>query len=107
VLLGLRSLAPVYLLLAVGLEFAATLGAAVLIFTLPLVLFLFVVASGTDYNILMSARLREEPRDRVSARKATAWVRGFKMPVHAAARWYSWITPPSRSQRLISPPLGG
>jgi hypothetical protein len=34
-------------------------------------------------------------------------VRGFKMPVHAAARWYSWISPPSRSRRLISPPLGG
>jgi putative drug exporter of the RND superfamily len=29
-------------------------------FTLPLVLFLFVVALGTDYNILMTARLREE-----------------------------------------------
>ncbi len=34
-------------------------------------------------------------------------LRGFKMPVHAAARWYSWISPPSRSRRLISPPLGG
>ena len=68
----LRSLvAPLYLLAAVALEFAATLGAAVLVvqelggqagvtFTLPLVLFLFVVALGTDYNILMTARLREE-----------------------------------------------
>jgi hypothetical protein len=28
-------------------------------------------------------------------------VRGFKMPVHAAARWYSWMSPPSRSRRLI------
>ena len=63
--------APVYLLGAVGLEFAATLGAAVVVFqhagsqsglafTLPLVLFLFVVAIGTDYNMLMSDRLREE-----------------------------------------------
>jgi MFS family permease len=34
-------------------------------------------------------------------------VRGFKMSVHAAARWYSWINPPSRSRRLISPRLGG
>jgi hypothetical protein len=34
-------------------------------------------------------------------------LRGFKMSVHAAARWYSWISPPSRSRRLISPPLGG
>jgi RND superfamily putative drug exporter len=68
----LRSVvAPLYLLLAVALEFAATLGASVLVvqqlggetgvaFTLPLVLFLFVVALGTDYNILMTARLREE-----------------------------------------------
>jgi RND superfamily putative drug exporter len=31
-------------------------------FTLPLVLFLFVVALGTDYNMLVSARLREELR---------------------------------------------
>jgi putative drug exporter of the RND superfamily len=80
----LRSLvAPVYLLLAVGLEFAATLGAAVLvyqhglnhegvIFTLPLVLFLFVVAIGTDYNILISARLREELQAGASRREATA-----------------------------------
>jgi RND superfamily putative drug exporter len=63
--------APLYLLAAVALEFAATLGASVLVvqelggqdgvaFTLPLVLFLFVVALGTDYNILMTARLREE-----------------------------------------------
>ena len=68
----LRSVvAPLYLLAAVALEFAATLGASVLVvqelggqdgvaFTLPLVLFLFVVALGTDYNILMTARLREE-----------------------------------------------
>jgi putative drug exporter of the RND superfamily len=68
----LRSaVAPLYLLAAVVLEFAATLGATVLAFqtlggrpglafTLPLVMFLFVVALGTDYNILMTARLREE-----------------------------------------------
>ena len=83
-ILMLRSVvAPMYLLLAVGLEFAATLGAAVLVFqhgmhhngvvfTLPLVLFLFVVAIGTDYNILMSARLREEREHGVTAREATA-----------------------------------
>ncbi|WP_328960056.1 MMPL family transporter [Streptomyces virginiae] len=68
----LRSLlAPVILLASVGLGFAATLGASTLVFqhaldrpgvdfTLPLVLFLFVVALGTDYNILMSDRIREE-----------------------------------------------
>ena len=28
-------------------------------------------------------------------------LRGFKTPVHAAARWYSWMSPPSRSRRSI------
>ncbi|MET8546143.1 MMPL family transporter, partial [Kitasatospora sp. NPDC004799] len=71
-LLLLRSLlAPLALMLSVGLGFAATLGAATLLFqhglgepgvsfTLPLVLFLFVVALGTDYNILVTDRIREE-----------------------------------------------
>ncbi|HKE52133.1 MAG TPA: MMPL family transporter, partial [Actinomycetes bacterium] len=70
----LRSLvAPLYLLLAVGFGFLATLGATVLVFQgigdavglafgLPIILYLFVVAIGTDYNILMIARLREEAR---------------------------------------------
>ncbi|UFS95360.1 MMPL family transporter [Nocardia huaxiensis] len=71
----LRSLvAPWYLMASVFLGFAATLGAAVLvfqqiqgnsglIFTLPLIMYLFVVALGTDYNILMVARLREEAQE--------------------------------------------
>ncbi len=70
----LRSLvAPWYLMVSVGLGFAATLGATVvliqhikgdsgLIFLLPIYIYLFVVALGTDYNILMVARLREEAR---------------------------------------------
>ncbi|WP_448331289.1 MMPL family transporter [Streptomyces sp. DSM 41534] len=76
VILGLllRSVvAPLYLMLAVGLGFAATLGSTVwlfqdvrgengLLFMLPIVVYLFVVAIGTDYNILMVARLREEVR---------------------------------------------
>lgn len=74
VILGLllRSVvAPWYLMLAVGLGFGATLGSTVwlfqdirgeqgLLFTLPVIVYLFVVAIGTDYNILMVARLREE-----------------------------------------------
>jgi RND superfamily putative drug exporter len=68
----LRSLvAPVYLMVAVVLGFFSTLGATVLVFQgigdrpglsfmLPTILYLFVVAIGTDYNILMIARLREE-----------------------------------------------
>ncbi|WP_406012870.1 MMPL family transporter [Streptomyces sp. NBC_00984] len=76
VILGLllRSVvAPWYLMLAVGLGFGATLGSTVwlfqdirgeqgLLFTLPVIVYLFVVAIGTDYNILMAARLREETR---------------------------------------------
>jgi RND superfamily putative drug exporter len=68
----MRSLvAPIYLMLAVMGGYAASLGAAVFIFQglggepgvlflLPILVYLFVVAIGTDYNILMIARLREE-----------------------------------------------
>ncbi|MER5729801.1 MMPL family transporter [Streptomyces sp. NPDC002138] len=80
----LRSLiAPVILMVSVGLGFAATLGASALVFqhlldkpgvafTLPLVLFLFVVALGTDYNILISDRIREEMERPGPARAAVA-----------------------------------
>jgi len=93
----LRSVvAPAYLLAAVGLEFAATLGATVLVFqhaagqpgvafTLPLVLFLFVVAIGTDYNMLMSDRLREEFAAGATPRQAVAnAVRLAAPPITAA-----------------------
>jgi RND superfamily putative drug exporter len=95
--LTLRSVvAPLFLLAAVALEFAATLGAAVLVFqtlggasgvafTLPLVLFLFVVALGTDYNILMTARLREEMLAGASAREAVANAVRHVAPAIAAA----------------------
>lgn len=68
----LRSVvAPLYLLAAVDLGFTSTLGATVAVFqglagyvgldfSLPIIMYLFVVAIGTDYNILMMARLREE-----------------------------------------------
>ena len=68
----LRSVvAPWYLMASVGLGFGATLGASVLVFQhlrgqaglvflLPVYMYLFVVALGTDYNILMIARLREQ-----------------------------------------------
>lgn len=93
----LRSaIAPLYLLGAVVLEFAATLGAAVLIFQhvggqsgvafiLPLTLFLFVVALGTDYNILMTARLREELRSGKPVRDAVADAVRHVAPAIAAA----------------------
>ncbi|GGW75238.1 MMPL family transporter [Streptomyces xantholiticus] len=76
IILGLllrSAVAPWYLMLSVGLGFGATLGSTVwlfqnikgeegLLFTLPVIVYLFVVAIGTDYNILMVARLREEIR---------------------------------------------
>jgi RND superfamily putative drug exporter len=80
----LRSVvAPIYLVVAVLLNFAATLGATVYLFQgvqgkpgvtfqLPIILYLFVVAIGTDYNILMIARLREEAREGKEPRDAAA-----------------------------------
>jgi RND superfamily putative drug exporter len=93
----LRSVvAPLYLLVAVVLEFAATLGATELAFQqiggnagvsflLPLVLFLFVVALGTDYNILMTARLREEMLAGRSTREAVAQAVRHVAPAIGAA----------------------
>jgi RND superfamily putative drug exporter len=80
----LRALvAPIYLVVAVLLGFTATLGATVgvfqyagskegLIFQLPIIVYLFVLAIGTDYNILMIARLREEAREGHEPRQAAA-----------------------------------
>ncbi|MFD8203042.1 MMPL family transporter [Streptomyces sp. NPDC059701] len=93
----LRSLAaPVVLMLAVGLCFAATFGASTLVFqhiggeagvtfVLPLVLFLFVVALGTDYNILISDRLREEMAYGGPARAAVARAVRHTAPAVATA----------------------
>ncbi|MDR7086988.1 RND superfamily putative drug exporter [Aeromicrobium panaciterrae] len=93
----LRSLvAPWYLMASVGLGFGATLGAAVLlfqniqgqdglIFMLPIYIYLFVVALGTDYNILMIARLREESRQGKGSREAAAQAVRHAGPTVAAA----------------------
>jgi RND superfamily putative drug exporter len=43
-----------------------------LAFSIPIVLYLFVTAIGTDYNILVTARLREELRDGRPPREAAA-----------------------------------
>ncbi|HMD44577.1 MAG TPA: MMPL family transporter [Acidimicrobiales bacterium] len=68
----LRSLiAPIYLVLSVALSYLASLGLAVLIFvvfghqlginfTLPFFMFVFIMALGEDYNILVMTRIREE-----------------------------------------------
>jgi RND superfamily putative drug exporter len=93
----LRSLAaPVVLMLAIGLCFAATFGASALVFqhiggevgvtfVLPLVLFLFVVALGTDYNILISDRLREEMAHGGPVRAAVARAVRHTAPAVATA----------------------
>src|SRR4051794_41016702 len=93
----LRSLvAPLYLMASVGLGFAATLGATSLlfqnilghsglIFILPIYVYLFVVALGTDYNILMIARLREEAQEGLPPREAAAEAIKHAGPTIAAA----------------------
>jgi putative drug exporter of the RND superfamily len=93
----LRSLvAPLYLMAAVGLGFGATLGATALVFQdlkgdpgllflLPIYVYLFVVALGTDYNILMIARLREEAREGLEPRPAAAEAVKHAGPTIAAA----------------------
>ncbi|MFF9901508.1 MMPL family transporter [Streptomyces longispororuber] len=93
----LRSaVAPVYLMVSVALGFGATLGASVLLFQeiqgqagltffLPVIMYLFVVAIGTDYNILMVARLREEAKEGLGPREATAKSIQHAGPTVAAA----------------------
>jgi RND superfamily putative drug exporter len=70
--LVLRSLvAPIYLVLSVALSYFASLGISVLIFmhikgdsglnfVLPFLMFVFLMALGSDYNILVMSRIREE-----------------------------------------------
>ena len=85
VLLGLvmRSLvAPIYLIVSVGLSYLASLGLAVLLFgrngmtfILPFLMFLFLLALGEDYNILVMTRIREEAKHlplREAVRRAMA-----------------------------------
>jgi len=63
--------APLYLILSVLLSYGAALGLAAIIFVhiagasginfvLPFLLFVFLMALGEDYNIVMMARIREE-----------------------------------------------
>ncbi len=72
--LVLRSLvAPLYLIASVALSYFAALGLAVLLFIgiggesglvffLPFLMFIFLLALGEDYNILVMTRIREEAR---------------------------------------------
>jgi len=79
----LRSLvAPVYLIISVVLSYLASLGVSVLIFMeighasgltfiLPFLMFVFLLALGEDYNILVMTRIREEAHG-LPLRKAVA-----------------------------------
>jgi RND superfamily putative drug exporter len=74
--LVLRSaVAPLYLILSVGLSYLAALGLSTLLFidiggsggitfVLPFLMFIFLLALGEDYNILVMTRIREETRRR-------------------------------------------
>jgi RND superfamily putative drug exporter len=72
--LVMRSLvAPLYLIASVGISYFAALGLSVLLFVdlggqsgltffLPFLMFIFLLALGEDYNILVMTRIREEAR---------------------------------------------
>jgi RND superfamily putative drug exporter len=71
----LRSLvAPLYLIVSVALSYLASLGLATIVFIdiggdggisfiLPFLMFIFLLALGEDYNILVMTRIREEARE--------------------------------------------
>ena len=65
--------APLYLIASVGISYLAALGLSVLLFIdiggaagltfiLPFLMFIFLLALGEDYNILVMTRIREEAR---------------------------------------------
>jgi RND superfamily putative drug exporter len=81
--LVLRSLiAPLYLIASVGISYLAALGLSViffikighsggLVFFMPFLMFIFLLALGEDYNILVMTRIREEAH-RLPLRQAVA-----------------------------------
>jgi len=81
--LVMRSLvAPLYLIVSVGLSYLAALGLSVLVFIkiagdgglvffLPFLMFVFLLALGEDYNILVMSRIREEAQ-RLPLREAVS-----------------------------------
>ena len=88
--LVMRSLiAPLYLIASVALSYFAALGLAVIVFIeignsggitfiLPFLLFIFLLALGEDYNILVMTRIREEAhrlplREAVSRALSVTW----------------------------------
>ncbi len=94
--LVLRSLiAPLYLILSVVLSYLASLGLSVLffqifsgesgiVFLLPFLMFIFLLALGEDYNILVMTRIREEAT-RMSLRDAVVKAVGATGPTVTSA----------------------
>ena len=94
--LVLRSLiAPIYLILSVVLSYLASLGISVLvfqliggeggvIFLLPFLMFIFLLALGEDYNILVMTRIREEA-GRMPLRQAVIKAVGVTGPTVTSA----------------------
>ena len=94
--LVLRSLiAPLYLILSVVLSYLAALGLATLIFIdlagqsgiifiLPFLMFVFLLALGEDYNILVMTRIREEA-SRLPLREAVVRAVGRTGPTVTSA----------------------
>jgi len=84
----MRSLvAPLYLIASVALSYFAALGLAVIVFIeiggssgitfiLPFLLFIFLLALGEDYNILVMSRIREEAH-RLPLREAVTRAIGY------------------------------
>ena len=78
----LRALAgAAYLLIGILLTYVATLGVVAYVFisglgydgldfSIPIIVYIFVIAVGTDYNILMATRLREEFQQGVEPHEA-------------------------------------
>jgi RND superfamily putative drug exporter len=113
-LLMLRALlAPLYLMATVIAGFAASLGATVLVFQhilghaginfeVPIIVYLFVASIGTDYNILIISRLREEMEHGAGSREAARIAVRNAGPAVAAA---GLILATSFALLMISPLL--
>lgn len=94
--LVMRSLiAPLYLIVSVGLSYLAALGFCVLVFQdglgdqgltfiLPFLMFLFLLALGEDYNILVMTRIREEAHHRPLIDAVTTAVRATGTTITSA-----------------------
>jgi RND superfamily putative drug exporter len=106
-------LAPLYLMASVVAGFAASIGVTVLIFQgilghqglsflLPIIAYLFVASIGTDYNILIISRLREEMQQGAAPRDAARTAVRRAGPAVAAA---GLVLAASFGLLIISPQL--